>query len=199
MTLLRMLAFAPELAAEPAGAARSAALTAAKPLRATVAPARAERAAPVQGEAPAAPGAGATAGPAAAPLPPLGAALDWPTLAAGLKLTGLARELAMRSELVGLEGELLSLRVPVKALLEAGSEARLRAALSEHFGRPMRLSVQVGATAGDTAASRSEQARAALQRQAEEAIRADPFVRELIDNFGASVDPRSIRPAKPDA
>ena len=39
----------------------------------------------------------------------------------------------------------------------------------------------------------AEQARE-RQRQAEEAIYGDPFVRELIDNFGASVDPASIRP-----
>jgi DNA polymerase-3 subunit gamma/tau len=59
--------------------------------------------------------------------------------------------------------------------------------------------MEVGATSGATAASRSEVARSVLQKQAEEAIHADPFVRELIENFGASVDPQSIRPATPDA
>jgi DNA polymerase III subunit gamma/tau len=110
----------------------------------------------------------------------------------------LARELALRSELVTQEGDHFTLRVPVKALLEAGNESRVRAALSEHFGRPIRLTTQVGATTGPTAAGRNEQARAALQKEAENAIYSDPFVRELIENFGASVDPRSIRPAKPD-
>jgi DNA polymerase-3 subunit gamma/tau len=74
----------------------------------------------------------------------------------------------------------------------------LRAALREHFGRPIGVTVQVGATSGATAASRSEQARAVLQKQAEDAIYADPFVRELIESFGAAVDPQSIRPATPD-
>jgi DNA polymerase-3 subunit gamma/tau len=246
MTLLRMLAFAPETDSPAAGAgqARSAALVAARPPRTAVArepvpagagaaPARA-RPAPAPAPAPAAPvavaqraavrapaaaaapvAAGtdqpaqavASAQPAAAPPPaaPLAAAssaaaaLDWPALAVRLKLNGLARELALRSELVALEGDHFSLRVPVKALLEAGSEARLRAALSEHLGRPAGLSTQVGATSGATAASRSEQARAVLQQQAEDAIYADPFVRELIENFGASVDPRSIRPATPES
>jgi DNA polymerase-3 subunit gamma/tau len=128
-----------------------------------------------------------------------GYTLDWPALAVSLKLTGLARELAMRSELVGAQGDQLNLRVPVKALLEAGGEARLRAALHEHFGRPIGLHVQVGAISGATAASRSEQARALRQKQAEDAIYADPFVRELIESFGAAVDPQSIRPATPDA
>jgi DNA polymerase-3 subunit gamma/tau len=216
MTLLRMLAFAPELAAPAAAPGRSAALLAAKPLRtassargaATLAPARVAQPARPAADAkpsvdpPAAasdPGGTDPAMPSASPAGVAGGTLDWPALAGSLKLTGLARELAMRSELVGEQGDQLTLRVPVKALLEAGGEARLRAALCEHFGRPIGLSTQVGATSGATAASRSEQARALLQKQAEEAIYADPFVRELIDNFGAAVDPRSIRPATPDA
>jgi DNA polymerase-3 subunit gamma/tau len=240
MTLLRMLAFDPEmdapLPASPAG--RTAALLATRAPRTASAqaaplslPAAATARGPVVAEVPArtrapgpvaeaatapaararptaapatsgdptAPEAGAPATPAAADDPSAPAALDWPALAAGLKLGGLARELALRSELLSHEGDHISLRVPVKALLEAGSEGRLRAALNEHFGRPIRLGIEVGATTGPTAAGRSEAARAVLQQQAEDAIYGDPFVRELIENFGASVDPRSIRPAKPDA
>ena len=125
--------------------------------------------------------------------------MDWPALALALKLNGLARELAVRSELVARDGDHFTLRAPVKTLLEAGSEGRLRAALAEHFGRPVGLTMQVGVVSGATAASRTQEARAVRQQQAEDAIYADPFVRELIDNFGASVDPRSIRPAPPEA
>ena len=49
-------------------------------------------------------------------------------------------------------------------------------------------------TAGPTAASRDEQARAQRQKAAEEAIYADPTVRQMIDQLGAQVDPHSIRP-----
>lgn len=199
MTLLRMLAFAPELAAPAAG--RSAALAAAKPLRTSAAP-RAAEDRPARRAPEASTAAAAAPVPADAPNPgasgPAVPDLDWPALAAALPLSGLARELALRSELVAREGDHFTLRVPVKALLEAGNEARVRAALSEHFGRPVRITAQVGATTGETGAGRNEQARAALQRQAEEAIYADPFVRELIENFGASIDPRSIRPATPE-
>lgn len=208
MTLLRMLAFAPELAAPAAGAPRAAALVAAKPLRTSAgaraapearrpAPARAADAPQPAAEPPRDPAVAEAAEPDAA----AGAAgpVDWPALAASLRLAGLARELALRSELVAREGDHFTLRAPVKALLEAGNEQRVRAALAEHFGRPVRLSIQVGAVTGETAAARSEQARSTLQKQAEDAIYADPFVRELIENFGASVDPRSIRPLAPDA
>jgi DNA polymerase-3 subunit gamma/tau len=213
MTLLRMLAFTPELAGAAATPARApaAALAAAKPMRTHSAPRLAPEprrpARPPDAPAPAPTGAPlqAAAAPEPAPLAPVpgqgeaAAAIDWPQVAQGLKLGGLARELALRSELVAREGDHFTLRVPVKALLEAGGEQRLVAALCAHFGRPVRVSVQVGAISGDTAAGRSEQVRAGLQKQAEEAIYADPFVRELIENFGASVDPRSIRPLAPDA
>src|SRR5450631_2740028 len=211
MTLLRMLAFAPELASA-APPARSAALHATRPPRSTVPLAR--KAGETTGSARIAPplpqgagGAGgggsgsegavgeSTAGEIAAVAPPV----DWPAMAARLKLTGLARELTLRSELVACEGDHFTLRVPVKALLEAGNEARLKVALAEHLGRPVRLTMQLGAVGEATAARRGEEARALRQKQAEDAIYADPFVRELIENFSASVDPRSIRPATPEA
>jgi DNA polymerase-3 subunit gamma/tau len=86
------------------------------------------------------------------------------------------------------------LRVATRALADGGNVERLRNGLSQHFGRPVRISVEVGVTAGPTAASRDEQARAQRQKAAEEAIYADPTVRQMIDQLGAQVDPHSIRP-----
>ena len=186
MTLLRMLAFQPEVAPAAPAPARSAALNAARPPRAVApAPAGVARERPAQTQAP------------AAPPEPLGAApaeLAWPVLVQKLKLAGMPRELALRSELVAREDDHFRLRVPVRTLLESGAQERLRAALSEHLGRPVRISAEVGATRGPTAAGLNEEARAQRQRRAEESIYADPFVRELIENFGASVDPNSIKP-----
>jgi DNA polymerase-3 subunit gamma/tau len=119
---------------------------------------------------------------------------DWTGLVARLKVSGLVRELAQRSELVSYDGDRLKLRVPLKTLLDAGALQKLQTAVSEAMGRPMRLAAEVGNTIGPTSAGIADQARAERQRQAEESIYADPFVRELIENFGASVDPASIRP-----
>jgi DNA polymerase-3 subunit gamma/tau len=197
MALLRMLAFAPA----PIGDAKPAAPRAA-PLVAQAAPrtsASTSRANPPASRAaapaarPALPAAAPTetASPAVAPTAFDG---DWPALVGRLKVVGLVKELASRSELVSHEGDAMRLRVPLKTLLDAGTLDKLRAAVSAALGRPIRLAADVGTTAGPTAAGIAEQARAERQRQAEEAIYADPFVRELIDNFGASVDPASIRP-----
>jgi DNA polymerase-3 subunit gamma/tau len=119
---------------------------------------------------------------------------DWPALVARLKVVGLVKELAQRSELVSAQDDHFRLRAPIKTLVEAGTVDKLKAALTAALGRPVRLTAEVGATTGPTAAGIAAQANAERQRQAEESIYGDPFVRELIDNFGASVDPASIRP-----
>jgi DNA polymerase-3 subunit gamma/tau len=193
MTLLRMLAFQPEVAASAPAASRSAALAASRPPRTAAsagasAPATAAKAAkPASANAP--DGLSSVAPPGAKE-----DELPWTELVGRLKLAGMPRELALRSELVAREGDHFRLRVPVKTLLESGAEARLRAALSDYFGRPIRISAEIGATRGPTAAGLNEEARAQRQRRAEESIYSDPFVRELIENFGASVDPASIKP-----
>jgi DNA polymerase-3 subunit gamma/tau len=199
MTLLRLLAFAPrEDAAIPAR--ENAAPRAAAPTRPPSAPAPGVAAAPPGRAAPraeppanAAPKAAAAASSAArASLP---SAEQWPQLVRALQVAGLARELAAHSELVSSEGDHFRLRVAIKSYAEAGNVERLRSVLTQHFGRPIRVSVEVGSTTGaTTAAALAEQARSERQKGAEQAILSDPFVQELIENFGAQVEPQSIRP-----
>jgi len=197
MALLRMLAFRPGDAAAPP-APRAAALQAGAAARTSApVPPRAAKTAPAA--APAAvpsPRAAATEAEAKAATAFDG---DWPALVARLKLGGLARELAQRSELVSADGDHFRLRAPIRALIEAGSVEKLKLALEAALGRPVRVGVEVGATTGPTAAGVDAKAQAERQRQAEEAIYADPFVRELMTSFGASVDPASIRPRNGDS
>jgi DNA polymerase-3 subunit gamma/tau len=182
MALLRMLAFAPAPLAEVKSTAPRAASLVAQPGLRSSAPAPTRATAGVAAPAP----AGAVA------RSPFDG--DWPALVARLKVSGLVKELANRSELVSHDGDAMKLRVPLKTLLDAGTLDKLKAAVSQALGRSIRLNAEVGTTAGPTAAGIAERAQAERQRQAEEAIYGDPFVRELIDNFGASVDPSSIRP-----
>ncbi len=183
MTLLRMLAFAPRDGAEG-------------PIVRAQTPAAARPAPPVRDQAPAGAGAAADAPREAAhAAKPLPAPEQWPQFVARLQVAGLARELASHSELLSVAGDHFRLRVSIKSYAEAGNVERLRAALTQHFGRPVRVSVELGSTAGaTTAASLAEQARSERQKSAEQAIYGDPFVQELIENFGAQVEPQSIRP-----
>jgi DNA polymerase-3 subunit gamma/tau len=195
MTLLRMLAFAPAPAADARPVAPRAAPLVAQPAARTSTPV--PRPGPVAARpAPVAPASASAPVAAAAAAAPAATAFDgdWPALVGRLKVAGLVKELANRSELVSHDGDAMKLRVPLKTLLDAGTLDKLKAAVSQALGRPIRLSAEVGSTAGPTAAGIAEQERADRQRKAEEAIYADPFVRELLDNFGASVDPASIRP-----
>ncbi len=188
MTLLRMLAFAPREEAPSGMAPRP---TAPKRVRPTAAAdAAGTAAAPVPPVASGAPSQPAPGGSASMPGPG-----DWPRLVGQMRIAGLARELAAHSELLSADGDHFRLRVSIKSYAETANVERLRAALTQHFGRPMRVSVEVGNTAGATTAAKlAEQSRAERLKNAEQAIYADPFVQELIENFGAQVEPRSIRP-----
>jgi len=181
MTLLRLLAFAPREGA-PVEARNPAAPRGAPPAVAAPRPATAATAAR----------ASASAKASSPSLPGTG---EWPQLVSALQATGLARELAAHSELLAADGDHFRLRVAIKSYAESANVERLRAALTQHFGRPIRVSVEVGSTAGaSTAAALAEQERSERQRNAEQAILSDPFVQELIENFGAQVEPQSIRP-----
>lgn len=118
---------------------------------------------------------------------------DWPKLAARLPMRGLAQQLAHQSELVAVEGVTVRLRVPLPALTEAGVVERLEAALTEHFGTPVRVACDIG-TARATAAAADAELRAQRQRDAEDAIAANPFVQALVRDFAAQVVPGSIQP-----
>jgi DNA polymerase-3 subunit gamma/tau len=71
--------------------------------------------------------------------------------------------------------------------------------LSKWFDTPVRLSVVLGATGDNTAAAKATQVRQQRQSAAADAINSDPFVRELIEGFGATIMPDSIKPLEGDA
>lgn len=117
---------------------------------------------------------------------------DWPALAASLPLTGLAAELARQSEWVGVDGDTITLRVAVQSLAVSKGQARLRTVLTEHFGKVVHLKVEFGATGGGTAHAMELKRRAQRQKEAEDAVANDPFVRSLLEEFGARILPGSI-------
>ncbi len=112
---------------------------------------------------------------------------DWPRLALALNLGGIAKQLAQASELQRFDGETFQLCVPPSArqLAEKTFQDKLRSALQEHFGRSLRLSVTIGETGGNTVRSR-----------AATAISQDAFVRDMVENLGATIVDESIKPAQ---
>ena len=124
---------------------------------------------------------------------------DWSGLTARLPAGGASRQFLQQSELLGLEGNLFRLRVPIKPLTDPAIVARVTDILSKWFNATVRLEVTLGETGDATAAAKANQVRRQRQSQAAEAINADPFVRELIDGFGATIMPDSIKPLEGDA
>jgi DNA polymerase-3 subunit gamma/tau len=199
MTLLRMLAFRP--AAEAEGP------------RAAVAHApQAPRGAPSGSTSPsrAAPSATAQPGPAAsresAPVrsgaaPLRGAApaeVDWPALLQALDLRGPARQLADHCDLKSHSGNAWQLVLPPdkEHLNTQQLRARLEAALREHCGRELRLSITSGAPQRATPAELRKLNESERMRAAREAIETDPNVRAVQTAFDATLEPDSIRVTK---
>jgi DNA polymerase-3 subunit gamma/tau len=188
MALIRMLAFAPVVPGSNEGAEPPA------PGALRSAPASAGRNAPPAGRGavadgrrvPAADGGGAAA---AARFDG-----DWPAVARALRLSGAAKQLAERSELVSFAGDALELAVGAesRALADKGYVDRLKAALADHFGRPLALTVRVGAGNGRSAAAIAEGERRVRADAATARMDADPFVQELVAGFDATIE--SVKP-----
>ncbi len=182
MTLLRMLAFAPQNAG--ANAVQSA------PRAAPVAPSVSKLIAAEP--APARQTVHAEQSPAS------DSGLDWNTLLSQLNLQGMARELAKNSVLASFtEGRVVLNLAPQHKHLQSNKIAqdKLQAALSEYFAKPIRLTVELGeAKDAATPAAVEQQEKQTRQQQAEEAIKHDAFVREAQVHLGAQVIENSIRP-----
>jgi DNA polymerase-3 subunit gamma/tau len=131
------------------------------------------------------------------PIPSLGWDGNWPVLAAALPLRGVVQQLAQQSELLQCEdngdGVLMHLRIPLETLRSAGAVDKLMAALTEHFGKTVRVTSEIGAVR-QTANAAAVAEREARQRQAEENMQRDPFVQTMMREFGATIVPGSIKP-----
>ncbi|OXJ36395.1 DNA polymerase III subunit gamma/tau [Burkholderia sp. HI2714] len=131
--------------------------------------------------------------PPAIALDPVGFDGEWPALAARLPLKGVAYQLAFNSELTAVDATTLKLSVPVPQYADAAQVAKLKAALADALGKLVEVTVEVG-PARRTAAALDAAARAARQREAEQEIHGDPFVQQLVRDFGARIVEGSVRP-----
>ncbi len=122
---------------------------------------------------------------------------DWRNLVGRIKVGGMARMLGDNCEFQALQGDNLDLVVPEahRHLVEKAYTEKLQTALGEYFGRKLRLRISTGGS-GKTPAQIETQERQAKLAKAIESIDADPFVRELVENFDARVKDTSIKPVQ---
>ncbi|MDP1928804.1 MAG: DNA polymerase III subunit gamma/tau [Thiobacillus sp.] len=206
MTLLRMLAFAP-------GAGNRAPLERPVPTR-VAATSRVEptpRAAitvppPMPVAAPVAVPASTTTAPVIAAPPPAPAliasepmphgAWDWLAVVASLRLGGMAKMLADHCELVTQSNDSVTLRVAEahKHLLDRTYQDKLVAALRDKFGAALTVSIELGAAVEKTPQQVRTRIKDERQAEAVASIESDPFVRELVEQFGGQIDASTIQP-----
>lgn len=203
MTLLRMLAFAtgsgaprPVPPARPTPA-RAPAPQAAAPVTTSV-PAAAAPAAVPRAEAVATPSAipAAAAAPLQAREPAPTAAWDWLDVVAALRLGGMAKMLADHCELVSQTDNAVTLRVGEadKHLLDRAYQDKLVSALRDKYGAALQVTFEIGAAAEQTPQQVRTRIKEARHAEAVAAIESDPFVRELVEQFGGRVDASTIQP-----
>ena len=107
-------------------------------------------------------------------------------------VAALVRELALQSQLLAREGSTWRLTVERDTLNQPGTRDRLQTALAA-AGHPVTLVVST-APVTDSAARRLAAQAAARQNEAEAAIAGDPFVQQLMREFGGKIVPGSVRP-----
>jgi DNA polymerase-3 subunit gamma/tau len=202
MTLLRLLAFEP--GAGPSVPAKTAVRAVDREAASSSAPAtsgseqvtsrQATSQAPLPTVAPPAEPRAEVAAPAAAAAPLQIA--DWPAFVAGLKLSGIALQLAAQTELKAIAGNEIVLAVPEAArhLIDKAYTDKLKAALDESLGRRVRLRFDVDAAAGATLAAQEKRERAETKAKTEAAFRDDPFVQDVLSRFDATIKTESIKP-----
>ncbi len=197
MLLLRMLAFGPSGPEQGTG---------------RTAPARSATPSPLAAAAPVAVETGASAAAPMAATPPPPEAQPSTVLAdrwaatvdrmiAQARIGAMVRELAVQAQCIGWtqapgEGGELSivLRVERENLRAPALCERLRSALADAWARPVRLSVEPGAT-HDTPAERHAAERHRRQAEAERTIHDDPLVKALLSQYKtARVVPGSVKP-----
>jgi DNA polymerase-3 subunit gamma/tau len=171
MTLLRMLAFRPaEADVAPRAATRSA------PLR----PRPAQRS-------------------VAAPAPKAGTAFtsgDWRLLIERLNLGGAVKQLASNCEWVERTATVVKLRLDARSavLQTEGIVDQLGAALTEFYGQPMRVDLELVGELDDSPARVAEREVAELLARTQALLEQEPVVRLLRERFGGVLDAASVKP-----
>ena len=124
------------------------------------------------------------------------AAWDWLAIVAELRLGGMAKMLADHSELIAQAGDAVTLRVGEahKHLLDRAYQDKLIAALRDKHGASLNVTFEIGGAAEKTPQQVRTRIKDARQAEAVAAIESDPFVRELVDQFGGQIDANSIQP-----
>jgi DNA polymerase-3 subunit gamma/tau len=182
MTLLRMLAFAPERGGQHSPVPPPA-IPSARPREGSAAPAKSAAAPPAAAPSTAAPAQKADAA-------------AWGAIIDELGISGMAKVLAQHCELVSHSETSMELTLAKvhERLLEGAYQERLKDALRKRYGSDLRISITAGAASGNSPKDVADREKQRKHAKAVADIEGDPFVRELVEDFDARVNESSIKP-----
>lgn len=117
----------------------------------------------------------------------------WIELTKSLALSGLAGELLLNSQWLATEGNTIHLKIFLRNVDELAVKSTLTTALTEYFSHVIKLDFETGETGDATARAQLIKEQKERQRQAEELVANDPYIKSLEENFGAIVIDGSVQ------
>jgi DNA polymerase-3 subunit gamma/tau len=134
--------------------------------------------------------------PAPALKPATGLAAEWLDMFNKLPISGMTSSIASNCTLISMDGDawLLHLDPGHSALFNATQLRRLNDGLNQFSGRTINLKVELIKPEQETPAQAASRLRAERQRQAEASIHADPFIQQMLEQFGAVIREDTIKP-----
>ncbi|HVN35527.1 MAG TPA: DNA polymerase III subunit gamma/tau [Casimicrobiaceae bacterium] len=121
---------------------------------------------------------------------------EWPVFVAELSLPPMVAQLAGQTELKSIEGNIVTLGLPVthKHLADKAYSDRLKSALDAATGRRWMLAFEVGSKADASLAAQRQREQVDAKAKTEAAFRSEPFVQDALARFDAKIRPDSIKP-----
>ncbi len=118
---------------------------------------------------------------------------NWPILVMKLSMKGLSSELCEQSELVKVEGQVITIRVEIHMLAEIKNKIYLQNALSVYFGFQIQLNIIIEPVSSFTVHAIRKSNQILRRKKASESLKRDPFVQALMSDFGGKIIPESIQ------
>jgi DNA polymerase-3 subunit gamma/tau len=121
---------------------------------------------------------------------------DWAECVAALKLTGLARELAVNCVFKGRDGDSVHLLLDAahNNLRSKSVEERIQQSLQQYYAAPVKLIISTGVSEQETPAGKQSRQQNERQLAAQQVILNDNTIKVLRDTFNASINPEAIQP-----
>ena len=133
-----------------------------------------------------------------ADLPPLatGLAAEWITLMPELKLSGITGSIVANCCLVHKDEQSWQFQLDpaYQTLFNENQRRRIADAIDQYVGHNITLTVDIVKPLQETPAQRGQRQKIELQLAAEQSIKSDPVLQQLINTFSAQLDEASIKP-----